>query len=85
MGIDGETVRRERRRFAFACLDWSERRCHLGGALGAAVLDTLLRRRWVTRARRDRTLAVTSLGARELRSRLGVVLSAEEPRRTGFR
>lgn len=74
LGIDVEAVRRERRRFAFPCLDWSERRCHLGGAVGAAMLTGLLGKRWVTRERRERTLAVTALGARELKARLGVVI-----------
>src|SRR5262249_37594795 len=39
LGIDVEAARASRRRFAFACVDWSERRPHLGGALGAALLD----------------------------------------------
>jgi DNA-binding transcriptional ArsR family regulator len=76
LGIEVEKVRRERRRFAFPCLDWSERRCHLGGALGAALLDVALKRRWVTRQNRERTLAVTALGTRELKARFGVVLGA---------
>ena len=74
VGVDVEVLRRERRRLAFPCLDWSERRCHLGGAVGAALLNALLERRWVTRERRERTLAITVLGARELRARFGVVL-----------
>lgn len=80
VGIDVEVLRRERRRFAFPCLDWSERRCHLGGAVGAALLDTLLERRWVTRERRERTLSITVLGARELRARFGVVLPTARAR-----
>ncbi|HEX4560817.1 MAG TPA: winged helix-turn-helix domain-containing protein [Gemmatimonadales bacterium] len=76
LGIDVEETRRARRRFAFPCLDWSERRCHLGGAVGAALLESLLKRRWVTRERRERTLSVTTVGARELRARFGVVLGS---------
>ena len=49
LGIDVDAVRETRRRFAFACLDWSERRPHLAGALGAALLRQLLQRRWVAR------------------------------------
>jgi DNA-binding transcriptional ArsR family regulator len=41
-GVDVSTARRARRMFAFACLDWTERRPHLGGALGAAILTTLV-------------------------------------------
>ena len=75
LGMDVPALGRERRRFAFPCLDWSERRCHLGGAVGAALLTALLNKRWVSRERRARTLTVTALGARELRARFGVVVS----------
>src|SRR5215467_2472262 len=47
LGIDVEGTRKLRRRFAFACLDWSERRSHVGGAVGAELLKLALRRRWV--------------------------------------
>lgn len=43
LGVDLAGARRARRMFAFACLDWTERRPHLGGALGAAVLTALVR------------------------------------------
>jgi len=55
-----------RRRFAYACLDWSERRWHLGGALGAAILAQALRRRWVTQDLDSRVLRLTSVGRREM-------------------
>jgi DNA-binding transcriptional ArsR family regulator len=74
LGVDVDTARNGRRRFAFACLDWSERRPHLGGALGAAVLRLLLRRRWVDQDLDSRILRVTAAGRRELRGRLGVTL-----------
>ena len=47
LGIDVEATRTLRRRFAYARLDWSERRPHLGGALGAAFLTLALRKKWV--------------------------------------
>lgn len=72
LGISMEAVRRERRRFAFACLDWSERRPHLGGALAAALLRLALEKGWVEREPDDRALAVTLRGRRELRSRLQI-------------
>ena len=72
IGIDIEVLRRERRRFAFACVDWSERRPHLGGALGAALLGVALRRRWVARDLDSRTLSVTAAGRREMASRFGL-------------
>jgi DNA-binding transcriptional ArsR family regulator len=72
LGIDVEAMRALRRRFAFPCLDWSERRSHLGGALGAAVLEAALRKKWVTQDLDSRALAVTAVGRREIRARLGI-------------
>ena len=72
LGIDVEATRTLRRRFAYACVDWSERRPHLGGALGAALLDVALKKRWVTQDRHSRALAVTTPGRREMRSRFGM-------------
>ena len=48
-GIDLENLCRLRRAFALPCLDWSERRYHLAGALGAALLDRLFQLGWVQR------------------------------------
>jgi DNA-binding transcriptional ArsR family regulator len=72
LGVDLEAARTLRRRFAYACLDWSERRPHIGGALGAALLKVALKRKWVTQDLDSRTLAVTSLGRREMLTRFGL-------------
>jgi DNA-binding transcriptional ArsR family regulator len=72
LGIDLEVTRMLRRRFAYACLDWSERRPHIGGALGAALLKVALKRKWVTQDLDSRTLGVTSLGRREMLTRFGL-------------
>jgi DNA-binding transcriptional ArsR family regulator len=69
LGIDVDEMRALRRRFAYACLDWSERRPHVGGALGAALLKIALQRRWVTQDLDSRALGVTRLGRRELQAR----------------
>jgi len=74
LGIDLETTRTQRRRFAFACLDWSERRPHLGGALGAALLKVALKRKWVLADFDSRALAITNFGRRELLTRFGIRL-----------
>jgi DNA-binding transcriptional ArsR family regulator len=71
-GVDVEEARALRRRFAYACLDWSERRPHIGGALGWALLNVALKRRWVTQDLDSRALAVTKIGKRELHSRFGL-------------
>lgn len=50
-----------------SCLDWSERRPHIGGQLGAHVLDALFSRGWVRRRRGSRALLVSDEGERGLR------------------
>ena len=66
LGLDVDAARRSRRRFACPCLDWSERRPHLGGALGAACLQLALRRGWVRQALDGRALTVTPKAEREM-------------------
>jgi hypothetical protein len=72
LGIEVETVHALRRRFACPCLDWSERRPHLGGALGAALLKLALKRKWVVQDLDSRALDVTSFGRREMMTRFGL-------------
>jgi len=72
LGIDIGATRALRRRFAYACVDWSERRPHIGGALGAALLNLALRRNWVVRDLDSRILSVTRAGRREMQTRFGV-------------
>jgi DNA-binding transcriptional ArsR family regulator len=74
LGINLKSVRRGRRRFAYACLDWSEQKPHLGGALGCAVLEVAERRRWVVRHLDSRALSITGVGRRELWSRFGITV-----------
>ncbi len=72
LGIDVAAARALRRRLAYGCLDWSERRPHVGGAVGAALLELLLRKRWIAQHVDSRAVSVTRLGRRELRVRFGV-------------
>src|SRR4029077_924860 len=72
LGVDVERVRSLRRRFAFACVDWSERRPHLGGAVGAALLHIALKRKWGVQELDSRALAITRLGQREMQTRFGL-------------
>lgn len=62
LGIDVVAAESQRRHFARCCLDWSERRPHLGGALGAALAERLLRNKWLRRDRKSRKVIMTSLG-----------------------
>ncbi len=64
--IDIEELSRSRRTFARTCLDWSERRHHLGGALGAAILDRIFALRWARRERASRAILFSSHGDRAL-------------------
>ncbi|MGH9159039.1 MAG: ArsR/SmtB family transcription factor [Vicinamibacteraceae bacterium] len=72
VGVDVDATRALRRRFATACLDWSERRYHLAGALGAALLGIALTRKWIVRDLDSRILTVTPAGRRELKRRMGL-------------
>ena len=72
LGLDVERVRSLRRRFAYACLDWSERQPHIGGSLGGALLTLTLKKKWVTQDLDSRSLSVTRAGRRELLSRFGL-------------
>ena len=60
-------TRRPEARFCRACLDWSERRHHLAGALGAALLARFIDLGWAKRARDSRVVLVTPTAERELR------------------
>jgi DNA-binding transcriptional ArsR family regulator len=68
LGVDVDAVRRSRRIFARQCLDWTERRPHIAGALGAALCSRLLALGWIARRRDTRALRVTHRGARALRT-----------------
>lgn len=73
LGVDVESAGRRRRRFACRCLDWSERRDHLAGSLGAEIAQHLQALKWIERRKHTREVKVTSAGAEELK-RLGVSL-----------
>jgi len=72
LGVDVAAARLRRRSFARACLDWSERRPHVAGALGAAVADAFLGHGWVVRRPDDRALVVTAAGRTALAERLAI-------------
>jgi DNA-binding transcriptional ArsR family regulator len=74
LGIDVDALRALRRRFAFACVDWSERRPHVAGALGQALLRVALERRWFVQDLDSRALRITPAGRRQLRARFGLEL-----------
>jgi hypothetical protein len=68
IGIDVESLRASRRPLCKACLDWSARRAHLGGALGSAFLKHAVASGWVREVKDSRALRLTDLGAAHLGS-----------------
>ena len=56
------TSRRRERAFCRPCMDWSERRPHMAGAIGRSLFQLLLDRRWIRRTPDSRALAITAAG-----------------------
>ena len=67
VGVDLEQARQaSTRHFARQCLDWSERRPHISGALGSAIADTFFKKGWAEKLRRGRTVRLTDSGRRAM-------------------
>jgi DNA-binding transcriptional ArsR family regulator len=76
-GISLPAQRATRRHFGRLCLDWTERRPHIAGALGAALTRRFFDLGWVERMKRSHAVIVTPLGQRGFQQTFGVV--ADEP------
>jgi DNA-binding transcriptional ArsR family regulator len=74
LGIDLAGARQSRRSFARPCLDWTERRAHLAGSLGAVLLQRFLSAGWVARNTRDRSLRITPEGCTQIERHFGIRL-----------
>ena len=75
LGVDIAGARRAgNRHFARQCLDWSERRPHVAGALGAAIADTFFKKGWAERMRRGRSVRLTDSGRRALSRDFGAAV-----------
>jgi hypothetical protein len=72
-------LRRGRRTLVRPCLDWSERRDHVAGAVGAAVTGTLLDRRWIVRMDGTRAVRLTARGQDGLHRALGLEVAQPAP------
>lgn len=75
LGIDVDGLARRRRPLVRPCLDWSERRRHVAGSLGAALADRLFELAWLERRPTNRSVEITPLGLTQLRAEFGVELS----------
>ncbi|MEP7083643.1 MAG: helix-turn-helix domain-containing protein [Betaproteobacteria bacterium] len=80
LGIDAAALPSGRRVLCRACLDWSERRHHLAGALGAALCSRIFELGWATRDRASRVVAFTTSGEKALRTALGAQAGPIRPR-----
>jgi hypothetical protein len=65
-GLDVPALKRTRRSFAHPCLDWSERRHHIAGALGAALLIRMVDLGWLSRHPGNRAVRIKEIGRRGL-------------------
>jgi DNA-binding transcriptional ArsR family regulator len=75
LGISVDALRDQRRAFSRPCLDWTERRPHLAGAVGAAIADHALEQRWVAHVPGTRALRVTDEGRRGFLEQFALNLS----------
>jgi hypothetical protein len=71
-GMPAETSANSRRVLCRPCLDWGERRHHLAGALGAALMQHCFTLRWARRVASSRVVAFTPQGEREFRRMISV-------------
>lgn len=67
LGIDAASLAKQRRIFCRPCLDWSVRRPHIAGAVGAALLQRFMELGWLRRIRDSRALKVVPLGQKQLK------------------
>ena len=72
-------ARKQRRPPVRSCLDWTERRPHLGGSLGAALCELAFSSDWIRRIGTGRAVAVTEAGRRALDAQLGITTDAAPP------
>jgi DNA-binding transcriptional ArsR family regulator len=79
LGVDLSAQPRGRRIFCRPCLDWSERRYHVAGHVGAEICRCCLQRGWFARDRDTRTLRLTPAGKAGLYASLGVDLNGAQP------
>ncbi len=79
LGLDLEGLARRRRVFCRPCLDWSERRFHVGGAVGAGLAERLTALGWIEQVRSSRAVIVTSSGEKGLVETFGLEPASLDP------
>ncbi|WP_218574836.1 helix-turn-helix transcriptional regulator [Reyranella sp. CPCC 100927] len=76
LGLDVAAIKPTRRGLARRCLDWTERRHHVGGLLGVRLMQRLVEMAWLSRDRQNRVMRVTDAGDRGLRKLLNIDVRA---------
>jgi len=84
IGIDLGELEQQRRTLVRPCLDWSERRRHVAGALGAVLARRLFELEWLRTRNGNRSVEVTPLGQARLLAEFGVELDVTLPPRSGI-
>jgi hypothetical protein len=74
LGVDLSSVPKRRRVFARSCVDLTQRRPHLAGILGAALLDLYVHEGWILRADRSRVVSITPKGHQAFKRVLDIAL-----------
>ena len=74
LGIDVDQQSNSRRAFARCCVDLTQRRPHLAGVLGAALLDLYVSDGWILRTARSRIVTITPKGHQAFRKKIGVTI-----------
>ena len=72
LSIDKNELMNNRRPLTRQCLDWSERRPHIAGQVGAMLLNNMLERNWLKRIKFSRELIITTMGRSEIKTLLGI-------------
>jgi DNA-binding transcriptional ArsR family regulator len=72
LGINISEVQQMKRKFAYPCLDWSERKHHIGGAVGASFFKILSKNDWIRKKEHSREIIITGKGKAELNSILKI-------------
>ncbi|WP_442596505.1 ArsR/SmtB family transcription factor [Neobacillus sp. D3-1R] len=70
--VNLKEIKKKRRSFCHKCLDWSERRHHIAGSLGLAILERFIDLGWVARQPKTRALSVTEKGKMGMRDWLSI-------------
>lgn len=73
-GIDIEEAQKQKRIFLKPCLDWSERRNHLAGSVGAMLLNKMITEDWLRKTKNSRAIIITGKGEKELLKHFKIVV-----------